>query len=120
MCKNIYAVQVKTNAVTFKFWLVGPKTTKIVSKHLVYAFVNLGKAGPEFYLVPSKIVAQKVKLSPASATRKVVWYSLYLKEIARFRDRWGIFKKEDLEADTQQPEAPTKKRRGIITGDVIQ
>jgi hypothetical protein len=96
-CRNIYGVQVKTNASTFNFWLVGAKTSKIVSEHLVYALVNLRKSGPEFFLVPSKVVAQKVIYSPPTETRKTVWYSVYLKDIAEFRDSWGIFKNESIE-----------------------
>jgi hypothetical protein len=58
-CKNIYAVQVKTNATTFNFWLVNKKTSQIISDNLIYALVNLRKTGPEFFLVPSKVVVQK-------------------------------------------------------------
>jgi hypothetical protein len=95
-CQNIYAIQVKTNASTFNFWLVGAKTSKIVSPSFVYALVNLRKSGPEFYLVPSEVVAAKVKYSPPTETRKSVWYSIYLKEIVEFKDNWGIFKNEGL------------------------
>jgi hypothetical protein len=96
-CRNIYGVQVKTNASTFTFWLVGAKTSRIVSDHLIYALVNLRKSGPEFFLVPSRVVAQKVVHSPATETRKSVWYSVYLKDIAEHRDGWGIFKNEGIE-----------------------
>jgi hypothetical protein len=65
---------------------------------LIYALVNLRKSGPEFFLVPSKVVAQKVIHSPATETRKSVWYSVYLKDIAEFRDGWGIFKNEGIES----------------------
>jgi hypothetical protein len=41
MCKHTYAVQVKTNAQTFSFWLTGPSTSQIKSDTLIYAFVNL-------------------------------------------------------------------------------
>lgn len=95
-CKNIYAVQVKTNAVTFGFWLVNKKTSEIISDHLVYVLVNLRKkTGAEFYIVPSRIVAERVKHSPATETRKSVWYSIYLDKIAEYRDRWDIFKTEE-------------------------
>jgi hypothetical protein len=66
MCQNAYSVQVKTNAVTFGFWLVGSRASKIVSDSFVYALVNLRKTGPEFYVVPSKVLAGKVLVSPAS------------------------------------------------------
>ena len=104
-CKNIYAVQVKTNAVTFGFWLVNKKTSSIVSDHLVYALVNLRKTGPEFYLVPSKVLARNVKLSPQTATRKSVWYSVFLKQISQFKDRWEVFKRDELPLDVEATEA---------------
>jgi hypothetical protein len=93
-CKNIYAVQVKTNAVTFGFWLVNKRTSQLVSDHLIYALVNLRKSGPEFYLVPSHVLAKKVKYSPQTKTRKTVWYSVFLNKIADFKNRWDIFKNE--------------------------
>jgi hypothetical protein len=93
-CNNIYAVQVKTNASTFNFWLVNKKTSLLVSEHLVYALVNLRKSGPDFFLVPSAVVAQKVRYSPPTETRKTIWYSVYLADVASFKDNWGIFKNE--------------------------
>lgn len=99
LCLNTYAVQVKTNACTFSFWLVNPLTSQIVSESLVYAFVNLRKTGPEFYIVPSAVVAQKVRVSKPSKTRKSVWYSVYLNDIAEFRDKWDIFKNQGVELE---------------------
>ncbi len=92
-CRNTFAVQVKTNARTFNFWLAGPSASQIVSENLVYAFVNLRKSGTEFFLVPSAVVAQKVVVSKPSRTRKTVWYSVYLKDIAEFKDKWAVFQK---------------------------
>jgi hypothetical protein len=92
-CTKTYAVQVKTNATTFNFWLVNSKTSHIVSDNLVYALVNLRKTGPEFFLVPSAVVAEKVRISKPSKTRKSVWYSVYLKEIAQYKDNWRVFGK---------------------------
>ena len=98
-CKNVYAVQVKTNAVTFGFWLVNKKTSQINSDHLVYVLVNLRKTGPEFYVIPSSVVSQRVKYSPPTKTRKSVWYSVFLSKVAEFKDRWDLFKREELMND---------------------
>src|SRR5258708_3388479 len=98
LCRNIYAVQGKTTPKTFNFWLFTSKTSQIVSDHLIYALVNLKKKGPEYYLVPSAVVAQKVKFSPPMETRKTIWYSVYLKDIAEFKDNWHIFKSDTLES----------------------
>jgi hypothetical protein len=91
-------VQVKTNASGFNFWLVNAKTSRLVSDNLIYALVNLRKTGPEFFLVPSAVVAQKVKESKPSETRKGFWYSIYLKEVVEFKDNWSIFEQHDVGA----------------------
>jgi hypothetical protein len=92
-CRPTYAVQVKTNARGFRFWLANKRTSGIRSKNFVYAFVNLKKSGPEYYLVPSRVVAGKVHVSKASKTRKSTWYSVYLKDVSKFKDQWDVFKK---------------------------
>jgi hypothetical protein len=96
MCKNVYAVQVKTNAATFNFWLVNKNTSQIISDNLVYALVNLRKAGPEFFLVPSKVVATNIAVSKITQTSKTVWYSIDSKDIVSFKDNWEIFKAADV------------------------
>lgn len=90
-CKKTYVVQVKTNGSTFGFWLVGAKTSQITSRNLIYALVNLRKTGPEFFLIPSHLVARKTIHSPPSKTRKTSWYSISLVEVAKFKDNWSIF-----------------------------
>jgi len=90
-CKRAYSVQVKTNKVTFNFWLMGKRCLDMVSSTLVYALVNLRKVGRSIFIVPSRMVAKKIKVSEASASRKHTWYSLYRKEIEGYRDAWHIF-----------------------------
>lgn len=92
-CRYTYAVQVKTNARTFNFWLTSKKTMQIVSNGLIYAFVNLRKSGTEFFLVPSAVVARNVVEDKPSGTRNTTWYSVYKKDILRFKDKWTVFKK---------------------------
>jgi len=92
-CQDIYAVQVKTNASAFCFWLVNSRTSKIKSDNLVYALVNLKKSGPEYFLVPSRVVARKVVSIEPSKNREYVWPSVYLKDIAQFKDNWKVFKR---------------------------
>jgi hypothetical protein len=38
-------------------------------------------------------VAEKVVVSKPSGTRKTVWYSVYLKDVAEFKDNWAVFRK---------------------------
>ncbi|MBM4031925.1 MAG: hypothetical protein FJ291_09085 [Planctomycetes bacterium] len=92
-CKNTYAVEVKTNRKPSSFWLVNSRTSELVSRNLIYAFVNLRDAGAEFFLVPSAVVARSVNVSKPSKTRKAYWYSVERADIARFRDKWSLFRK---------------------------
>lgn len=90
-CKKSFAVQVKTNARTFNFWLVNSKAKTFQSNTLIYAFVNLRKDRTEYYLVPSKFVAKNIDISKPSKTRQSVWYSIPLVKIEKFKDNWQIF-----------------------------
>ena len=92
-CKRAFSVQVKTTKVTFNFWLMGAKCLEMVSPTLVYVLVNLKKDGPEYFIVPSSVVAKKIKVSEASPTRKHTWHSLYRREIEDYRGAWDIFQK---------------------------
>ena len=93
-CQMTFAVQVKTNARTFNFWLVNAKTKEMKSRTLIYAFVNITPKGTtEYYLVPSTVVASKVRISKPSKTRTSTWYSIYREDIASYRDNWKIFSK---------------------------
>jgi len=96
-CQNAYAIQVKSNSTTFNFWLVGVNTSRIKSETFVYVFVNLRKTGPEYHIVPSTVVATKVREDKPTDTRKTTWYSIYLKEIAEFKDRWDVFLQPKIE-----------------------
>lgn len=58
-CKRAYSVQVKTNASTFNFWLIGKKAKETVSDSHIYVLVNIRnskKTGEriEYFVVPSK------------------------------------------------------------------
>ncbi|MGB7158248.1 MAG: hypothetical protein WBD40_09300 [Tepidisphaeraceae bacterium] len=84
-CNHARAVQVKTNASTFGFWLMGEKNLHMKSRSLVYAFVNLRKGRTEFFVVPSDVVAAGIKVShrkqPKSEPMDTVPY----------RDNWPLF-----------------------------
>jgi hypothetical protein len=95
-CSKSYSVQVKTNARTFGFWLMGKKAMELVSKTHIYALVNIRKfkSGEtvDYYLVPSHVVAEKVRYSKAKKTGSE-WYSFYLEDAVPFKDGWDIFLK---------------------------
>ncbi len=55
-------IQVKTNQGVRKSWLVSEKSENYYSDNLFYVFVNLKDLEqPDFYIVPSTIVAKDVK-----------------------------------------------------------
>jgi hypothetical protein len=58
-CQRAYSVQVKTNATTFSFWLIGKKAQETVSKSHIYVLVNIKNSKLngeiiEYFIVPSK------------------------------------------------------------------
>ncbi len=91
-CTRSYAVQVKTNAKTFNFWLMNKGSTTHFSSSLIYAFVNLRKDRTEYFIVPSKIVAKNITISKPSNTRTSTWYSFYIEHAKRYENKWNIFK----------------------------
>ncbi len=86
-----FAVEVKTNARTFGFWLLNVGAKELKSQSLVYALVNLRNGSTEYYLVPSNVVARHVKVSLPTKTRKTTWYSIHLPKVAKHKDNWAIF-----------------------------
>ena len=57
-------VQVKTNQGSLDWWLLSDKAEDYFAENLFYVFVNLNKGKePDFFIVPSKIVAPFVKKS---------------------------------------------------------
>lgn len=93
-CKHTYAVQVKTNASTFSFWLVNLKAMQRASENYIYALVDLTGKGPEFFLVPSEVAAKRIKASKPSATKNEIWYQIDRKDVMEFKDCWSIFEND--------------------------
>ena len=58
------AIQVKTNQGTKPEWVLNKKAESFYSDNLFYVFVNLKGSGerPDFYIVPSKVVADFVRI----------------------------------------------------------
>ena len=90
-CQRAYSVQVKTNARTFNFWLLGKKAKEQVSESHIYVFVNIRspKSGEiiEYYVVPSRIVAEKIVYSKSP---KSEWYSFNLTDAEPFKGKWSL------------------------------
>jgi hypothetical protein len=57
-------VQVKTNQGSLDWWLLSDKAEDYFADNLFYVFVNLNNGrSPDFFIVPSEIVARAVKES---------------------------------------------------------
>lgn len=60
-CQRAWSVQVKTQRQAANFWLVGSRAREINSPTHIYVFINLkGDHRPEYLVVPSAIVAEKM------------------------------------------------------------
>ena len=90
-CQRAYSIQVKTNATTYNFWLLNKEAKKIKSHSHFYAFVNLRpKREIEYYIVPSFIVATKIKVE--KSRKGSIWYSFSLQNAKKYKDKWNLFK----------------------------
>jgi len=67
-------------------------TKEMVSSTHVYVFVNLNESrrGPDFYIVPSTVVAKKM-LSEKSQKGK--WHSFMRNDANPYKRKWSIFGK---------------------------
>lgn len=87
-CTRTFSVQVKANAASFGFWLLGKKAKTMVSRTHIYVLVNLRKKKDteivEFYVVPSKVVAEKMFLSDT-------WCQINMEHVEKYRDKWSVF-----------------------------
>ena len=108
-CQRSYAVQVKTNASAFRFWLLNRHAKELRSRNLIYALVNLRKDRTEYYLVPSRVVARYIHISRPSKTRKAFWYSVHIRDIEKYKDKWRVFK--NAEGPTKPSSGRGKRRR---------
>lgn len=92
-CSRAFSVQVKTNASTFGFWLVGKNALNLEARSHIYVLLNLRKQkgitdALEFFVVPSVTL---VKLAREYIRRRSTWYAIKQKSILRYRDRWKVF-----------------------------
>jgi hypothetical protein len=87
-CTRTYSVQVKTNATTFGFFLVGAHARKLKSDSLIYVLVNLRREGPEYFVVPSVALAKCVRSKQRANS---VWTAVRRTSIEQFRDGWQSF-----------------------------
>jgi hypothetical protein len=94
-CQRTYSVQVKTNAKTFGFWLVGAKAREMRARSHIYVLVNLRSTRDgervEYYVVPSRVVASKMVSAVSKSPSQSQWHQLNLGDAAPYRDKWSVF-----------------------------
>jgi hypothetical protein len=102
--KTTWSVQVKTNGKATTFWLLNKSFKDEVSETHVYVFVNLkGERRPEYYIVPSKFVADNGVIFKSS--KGGLWYSfdLHRTNAEQYRENWSIFTGEKVSNDHISP-----------------
>jgi hypothetical protein len=90
-CQKAFSVQVKTNARTFGFFLVGKHAVTTKSKSHIFVLVNLKRDKTEYFVVPSLKLSPLVK-PPSNKTGAQFW-AVYCRDLESFRDRWRCFGK---------------------------
>ena len=99
-CKKAWSVQVKTNYGRPKFWLFSKHSKQTASPSHVYVLVNLCRSNakqtklypsPDFYVVPSRIIARRLRTTPRKTG--AIFYSIQVRDIDRYKERWSVFGK---------------------------
>ena len=86
-CKQAWSVQVKTNRQAAGFWLLNEHAQHFDSPTHIYVFVNLkGSERPDYYVVPSGIVAKNVCVQPTE--KGPVFYSFVRSDAKPYSERW--------------------------------
>jgi len=88
-CKRAYSVQVKTNARTFNFWLIGKKAKETTSDTHIYALVNIRnnkRNGEkiEYFIVPSKNLS-RIGYHAGN------WPNIKRENVLKYEDAWNVF-----------------------------
>ena len=82
-CRKAWSVQVKTNTGLGRFCDGGERAKELDSGSHVYVFVYDITKSPEFYIVPSRVVAQYTRKRKGNA---------FPKSAAQpYKDRWRLF-----------------------------
>jgi len=88
-CRRAYSVQVKTNARTFNFWLIGRKAREAVSNTHIYVLVNIRETKRkglqiEYFVIPSKELSRE-------GNHVGAWPHIRRDRILKYRDAWEAF-----------------------------
>ena len=103
--KKSIGIQVKTNYNDRKAWLLNRKAEGYFADNLFYVFVNLKGIGglnfrPDYYIVPSRVVAEYVKTSHEKWLRdpgkrgqahKDNPMRMFWEEKDQYKEKWDLF-----------------------------
>lgn len=90
-CSRAMTVQVKANAKSSRYWLVGKDAGNLISKSHIYVLVNrCDDENVEYYVVPSRIVAQRAR---SFKRPNSTWYAIDREDIGKYREKWKAFGK---------------------------
>jgi len=95
-CQKAFAIQVKTNTAGSSYWLLNKDSKKMVSDSHIYIFLRIKEDGisPEFYVVPSRIVAEKMYIEKFK--KDTTWYSFTVEDATPYLGKWDILNKGDI------------------------
>ncbi len=88
-CKRAYSVQVKTNARTTSFWLIGKKAKETISPTHIYVLVNIRsskKRGEwiEYFVLPSKQLS-------VGGYHDGNWPHIKREKVSTAENAWSVF-----------------------------
>src|SRR5712692_611578 len=87
-CNQAWSVLVMATPKATTYWLCGPKARQLRARSHVYVFVARMAGRPEFYVVPSRVVAKHVKIVHR---KRSTWYSWVKQE--RYRNAWYLLRR---------------------------
>ncbi len=93
-----------TRVLTWRAWESGShlelKSPETKSDSHVYVLVNLGQKNarqrlspPDFYVVPSRILARRMCKTPPRGRTRSIFYFISRARVEEFKNKWGAFGK---------------------------
>lgn len=97
-CRRAWSVQVKTNAGRPTFWLLNKHSLETKSDTHIYVLVNLGqknphqeRGGPDFYVVPSRVLARRMHATPPRRPTGSIFYAVNRDKVESYKNKWKFF-----------------------------
>ena len=102
-CKRTFSVQVKSrqvnsNAPSGLYWLIGKKGQEVIAETHVYILVlikgpskKIPKEEIEYYVVPSKVIAEKLRHDVNHGPKQGEWWYVTLDDVQECKNIRNIF-----------------------------